>query len=98
MRSESDLKGMALPAPPISKALPISGPPFERPDPALIERLRGVSSATASAMLHKMGAPHARGESGRPRRHAPVYAPAGGRRFGHGAGARREGERPLVGL
>ena len=35
--------------------LPISGPPFERPDPALIEQLQQVSSATASAMLHKMG-------------------------------------------
>src|SRR4051812_28335090 len=55
MKSEADLKGMALPSPPITKTLPISGPPFERPDPALLERLRGVSSATASAMLHKMG-------------------------------------------
>ncbi len=35
--------------------LPISGPPFERPAPELIDRLYGVSSATASAMLHKMG-------------------------------------------
>lgn len=55
MKSEADLKGMALPAPPITKTLPISGPAFERPDAALIERLQGVSSATASAMLHKMG-------------------------------------------
>lgn len=44
-----------LPAPAISKTLPISGPPFERPDPQLIEQLYAVSSATASAVLHKMG-------------------------------------------
>ncbi len=55
MKSEADLKGMALPTPPITKTLPISGPAFERPDATLIERLQGVSSATASAMLHKMG-------------------------------------------
>lgn len=42
-----------LPMPDI--ALPISGPPFQRPDPALIEKLYGVGTATASAMLHKMG-------------------------------------------
>lgn len=42
-----------LPSPDIS--LPISGPPFERPDPELIQQLYNVSSATASAMLHKMG-------------------------------------------
>lgn len=42
-----------LPSPDIS--LPISGPPFERPDPELIRQLYNVSSATASAMLHKMG-------------------------------------------
>lgn len=35
--------------------LPITGPAFSRPDPALIEQLTHVSSATASAMLHKMG-------------------------------------------
>ena len=42
-----------LPRPNIT--LPISGPPYERPDPELIRRLYEVSSATASAMLHKMG-------------------------------------------
>lgn len=41
--------------PPTSVSLPISGPEFKRPDPDLIKRLYGVSSATASAMLHKMG-------------------------------------------
>jgi len=41
--------------PPTSVSLPISGPEFQRPDPELIKRLYGVSSATASAMLHKMG-------------------------------------------
>lgn len=42
-----------LPRPNIT--LPISGPPYERPDPELIRGLYEVSSATASAMLHKMG-------------------------------------------
>jgi regulator of RNase E activity RraA len=41
--------------PPKGIDLPIHGPQFQRPDPALIKRLYGVSSATASAMLHKMG-------------------------------------------
>ncbi len=35
--------------------LPISGPPFQRPDPELIRQLYEVSSATASAILHRMG-------------------------------------------
>jgi regulator of RNase E activity RraA len=35
--------------------LPISGPEFRRPNPALLEKLQGVSSATASATLHRMG-------------------------------------------
>jgi regulator of RNase E activity RraA len=35
--------------------LPISGPDFERPDPELIRVLQNVSSATASATLHRMG-------------------------------------------
>jgi len=35
--------------------LPINGPEPTRPDAALIEKLHGVSSATASATLHKMG-------------------------------------------
>jgi regulator of RNase E activity RraA len=44
-----------LPPPAIAKDLPIAGPSFTRPDPALIEGLYAVSSATASATLHKMG-------------------------------------------
>ncbi len=36
-------------------ALPIRGPEFARPDPGLINRLHAVSSATASAIMHKMG-------------------------------------------
>lgn len=44
-----------LPTPTITATLPISGPAFERPDPQIIERLRAVSSATASAELHKLG-------------------------------------------
>lgn len=43
----------ALPAPDVT--LPISGPPFARPDPELIGQLHAVGSATASAMLHTMG-------------------------------------------
>jgi regulator of RNase E activity RraA len=35
--------------------LPISGPAFSRPDPELIKKLYAVSSATASAELHKLG-------------------------------------------
>lgn len=35
--------------------LPIDGGPFQRPDPALIEQLYAVSTATASAMMHRMG-------------------------------------------
>ena len=35
--------------------LPVEGGPVTRPDPELIEQLKGVSSATASANLHKLG-------------------------------------------
>jgi regulator of RNase E activity RraA len=42
-----------LPAPDVR--LPIDGGAFVRPDPALLERLRAVSSATASAQLHRLG-------------------------------------------
>ena len=35
--------------------LPVSGPAFERPSAELIERLYSVSTATASATLHKLG-------------------------------------------
>jgi regulator of RNase E activity RraA len=35
--------------------LPIEGQHFGRPEPALLEQLRHVSSATASQALHKMG-------------------------------------------
>jgi len=35
--------------------LPVTGPAFEKPSPHLIEQLKKVSSATASATLHKMG-------------------------------------------
>ena len=42
-----------FPAPDVT--LPISGPAFARPAPELVRQLSTVSSATASAMLHKMG-------------------------------------------
>ena len=53
-RSEDHLD-VILPTPAISQVLPISGAPFARPDPALIQQLYQVGSATASALLHKMG-------------------------------------------
>src|SRR5919109_4826270 len=46
---------VSLPAPSIARELPIAGPSFERPDPALIRQLHAVSSATAAATMHKMG-------------------------------------------
>lgn len=64
-----------LPRPDIT--LPISGPPYERPDPGLIERLYEVSSATASAMLHKMGVRQTFIQGPEPRRPgAKVVGPA----------------------
>jgi regulator of RNase E activity RraA len=42
-----------LPSPGIQ--LPITNGAFTRPDPALIQALHAVSSATASAVLHKLG-------------------------------------------
>jgi len=56
MNNGFDSKSFTLPAPDLS--LPISGGPIKRPDPALIEALRAVSSATASANLHKLGVRH----------------------------------------
>jgi regulator of RNase E activity RraA len=46
---------VSLPAAAIAEALPIAGPPFRRPDPAAVRALAGVSSATASALMHRMG-------------------------------------------
>lgn len=45
----------SLPAPAISRELPIAGPIFERADPELIKLLHRVSSATAAATMHKIG-------------------------------------------
>ena len=45
--------GDALPKPAIQ--LPIHGAEFPRPPGALIDAMHGVSSATASAVLHKLG-------------------------------------------
>lgn len=44
-----------LPVPPIAKTLPIMGPAPERPDPVLVDRLKAVGTATASALMHRMG-------------------------------------------
>jgi regulator of RNase E activity RraA len=54
-QTDEDLSNISLPTPGVSRDLPIGGPPFERPDPAIIERLYGVGSATASAIMHKIG-------------------------------------------
>lgn len=53
-RATEDFSNVQLIAPNTVR-LPISGPEPRRPDPALIQKLYGVSSATASATLHKMG-------------------------------------------
>jgi regulator of RNase E activity RraA len=50
-----EVQPIALPAPSISRELPIGGPPFERPSPELIKALDVVGSATASAVLHRLG-------------------------------------------
>jgi regulator of RNase E activity RraA len=52
-RPTETFENLQLPAAQID--LPIGGLPFARPDAALIEKLGAVSSATASALLHKMG-------------------------------------------
>ncbi|HMN30665.1 MAG TPA: hypothetical protein PKE45_21110, partial [Caldilineaceae bacterium] len=49
-----DAEGSNVDLRPPDLQLPIQGADFPRPDPALIDALREVSSATASAMLHKM--------------------------------------------
>lgn len=49
-----ELDNYVLPAPK-NFQLPIDGGPVTRPDPSLLEELQQVSSATASAMLHRMG-------------------------------------------
>jgi regulator of RNase E activity RraA len=47
--------GEGLPAPPIVGTLPIRGPDFERPDKRLVAQLAEVGSATASAVMHRLG-------------------------------------------
>lgn len=49
------LMDVELPAPELAGSLPISGPPFARPDREIIRRLHDVGSATASAVMHRMG-------------------------------------------
>lgn len=48
-------RDLKLPMPLISKQLPIKGPEFRRPDAGIIRRMGEVSSATASAVMHRMG-------------------------------------------
>jgi regulator of RNase E activity RraA len=47
--------GVSLPAPEFAQTLPVAGPPVSRPDPELVSRLGVVGSATASAVMHRMG-------------------------------------------
>ena len=44
-----------LPAADLPQPLPIEGPSFTRPDPEIVRQLHGVSSATVSALLHRLG-------------------------------------------
>lgn len=53
-RPSEKFEGLQLPYPD-NVQLPIVGPAFQRPDAELLEQLQEVSSATASATLHKMG-------------------------------------------
>lgn len=50
----NNVDSFRLPAPD-NVSLPVIGPAFEKPSKHLIEQLKKVSSATASATLHKMG-------------------------------------------
>jgi regulator of RNase E activity RraA len=47
--------GVSLPPPDLAQTLPVAGPPVRRPDPDLVGRLGVVGSATASAVMHRMG-------------------------------------------
>ncbi|MBC8075622.1 MAG: ribonuclease activity regulator RraA [Chloroflexales bacterium] len=55
MKRTPEVQPIDLPPPDVSRTLPISGPPFQRPSPDLIRRLDAVGSATASAVLHRLG-------------------------------------------
>lgn len=52
-RQQNHASGGLMPPPGLS--LPIAGPPILRPSSAIIQHLQKVSSATASAILHKLG-------------------------------------------
>lgn len=52
-RPSETFDNLQLPAPDLT--LPVVGPAFQRPDPAVIERLKDAGAATVSAILHKMG-------------------------------------------
>jgi len=54
-KPKADFRDIRLPAPAIARKLPVRGPDFARPDPEIIKRLEAVSTATASAILHRMG-------------------------------------------
>lgn len=58
MARADEILDVPLVVPETGRALPISGPPFKRPDPALIRQLDKVGAATASAMMNRMGLSH----------------------------------------
>ena len=54
-KTVDETMNIALPIPAISQALPIAGPAFKRPDPEIVRQLSAVGTATASALMHRMG-------------------------------------------
>ena len=55
MISDDPTTQLDLLRPPATLTLPVRGPAFQRPDQDLIAQLQQVSSATATAILHKLG-------------------------------------------
>ena len=54
-QSQASGTGLLPPAKNLSANLPIAGPSFARPDPDVIRQLHAASSATVSALLHRLG-------------------------------------------
>ena len=86
--------------------LPVHGR-IVRPERALIEQLRDVSSAAACVTLYSMGIrsafiqgplPHPRSQGRRSGGDTPVHAAARGYSFGHGRGTCREEQCAVAGV
>jgi regulator of RNase E activity RraA len=54
-RSQALRAALLPPAKNLSETLPIAGPPFARPDAAVVRQPGSASSATVSAVLHRLG-------------------------------------------